>query len=34
MKKWGSEFSQIRFHKAVLEVGPASFDIIRDFMLK
>ena len=34
MKKWGSEFLQIRFHKAVLEVGPASFDIIRDFMLK
>lgn len=31
---WGSEFSQIRFHEAVLEVGPASFDILRKYVLE
>ncbi len=34
MEKWGDKFSQIRFHKAVLDVGPASFDVIRDYVLK
>ena len=27
--KWGDNFTQIRFHKAVLDVGPASFDVIQ-----
>ena len=27
--KWGDKFTQMRFHKAVLDVGPASFDVIR-----
>lgn len=27
--KWGDGFTQKRFHKAVLDVGPASFDVIR-----
>lgn len=31
---WGDEFSQIRFHEAVLEVGPVSFDILRKYVLK
>lgn len=29
MDKWGDGFTQKRFHKAVLDVGPASFDVIR-----
>lgn len=31
--KWGDEFSQERFHKAVLEAGPAPFDILRRTVL-
>lgn len=27
---WGDSFTQLKFHQAVLDVGPASFDIIRD----
>lgn len=27
--KWGDKFTQMQFHKAVLDVGPASFDVIR-----
>ena len=26
IEKWGSEFTQERFHKAVLDIGPASFE--------
>lgn len=26
---WGEDFSQERFHKAVLNIGPAPFDLIR-----
>lgn len=29
MDEWGDGFTQKRFHKAVLDVGPASFDVIR-----
>lgn len=31
--KWGEDFSQEKFHKAILETGPASFDILRKYML-
>lgn len=31
--KWGDGFSQERFHKAVLETGPAPFDILREYVL-
>lgn len=27
--KWGDKFTQMQFHKAVLDVGPASFDVIQ-----
>lgn len=30
---WGEEFTQERFHKAVLETGPAPFDILRGYLL-
>lgn len=32
--KWGDNFTQIRFHKAVLDVGPASFDVIQKYVFK
>ena len=32
IKKWGDKFSQERFHKAVLDVGPAPFDILRKYI--
>lgn len=31
---WGEEFSQIRYHEAVLEVGPVSFDILHEYVLE
>ena len=31
--KWGDKFTQLRFHKAVLDVGPASFDVIEKYVL-
>lgn len=31
--KWGDDFTQKKFHKAVLETGPASFDILRKYIL-
>ena len=31
---WGDDFSQEKFHKAVLDVGPAPFDLVRDYALK
>ena len=30
--KWGDKFTQMRFHKAVLDVGPVSFDVIRAYL--
>ena len=32
MDRWGDGFTQKRFHKAVLDVGPASFDVIRKYI--
>ena len=34
VNKWGDNFSQMRFHKAVLDVGPASFDVIQKYVFK
>lgn len=34
MKKTGDDFSQKKFHKAVLDVGPAPFDVVREYVLK
>lgn len=34
VEKWGENFTQKTFHKAVLDVGPASFDIIRAYIFK
>lgn len=33
VKKWGDNFSQEKFHKKVLETGPAPFDILRRYVL-
>lgn len=30
---WGEDFTQIKFHEAVLEAGPMSFDLLEDFVL-
>lgn len=30
---WGEEFSQKKFHKAVLDIGPAPFDVVRKHAL-
>lgn len=30
---WGTEFSQLRFHEAVLSIGPSTFDILREYTL-
>ncbi len=30
--KWEDNFSQMQFHKAVLDVGPASFDVIQKYV--
>ena len=32
VNKWGDNFTQMQFHKAVLDVGPASFDVIRAYL--
>ena len=32
MKKWGDDFSQIRFHKAVLDAGPMPFYLLRTYV--
>lgn len=29
---WGKGFSQMRFHQEVLTLGPASFDLLRDYL--
>ncbi len=31
---WGTEFSQIRFHEAVLSIGPSPFDILKKYTLE
>ena len=33
IEQWGEDFSQKRFHKAVLDIGPAPFDILRKYVL-
>lgn len=30
---WGKDFTQKKFHKAVLDIGPAPFDIVREYTL-
>ena len=32
IEKWGKDFSQERFHQAVLDVGPAPFELIREYI--
>lgn len=34
VEQWGDGFSQEKFHRAVLDAGPASFDILRKYVLK
>lgn len=34
IEKWGNDFSQKRFHKAILETGPVPFDILRKVVLE
>lgn len=33
IEQWGNTFTQERFHKAVLDVGPAPFDIVEKYSL-
>ncbi len=33
ISNWGEDFSQIRFHTELLDIGPAPFDIIRNQMV-
>ena len=30
MSQWNDDFSQLRFHKAVLDIGPAPFNILKE----
>ena len=32
IEKWGKDFSQERFHQAVLDVGPAPFELVREYI--
>lgn len=32
VSEWGSDFTQERFHKAVLDIGPAPFDIVEKYI--
>lgn len=34
IEKWGENFSQKRFHKAILDAGPMPFYLLRDAVLK
>lgn len=34
LETWGEDFSQEKFHKAVLDVGPAPFALVREYGLK
>lgn len=31
---WGEDFTQKRFHKAVLDIGPAGFDVLHDSLFQ
>lgn len=33
IQEWGESFSQLRFHEAVLDIGPVSFDILSKYVL-
>ena len=33
IKKWRDSFTQERFHKAVLDTGPAPFEIVEKYAL-
>lgn len=33
VEKWDSHFSQQRFHKAILDIGPAPFELLRTYIL-
>lgn len=33
IETWGDEFTQERFHKAVLDIGPAPFELMREYIL-
>ncbi len=33
IQEWGTDFTQLQFHQAVLDVGPAPFDILSDYVL-
>lgn len=33
MKEWGDEFTQERFHREVLDIGPAPFGLIREHLI-
>ena len=32
VEKWGENFTQKKFHKAVLDIGPTSFNVIRQYL--
>lgn len=34
LEAWGDDFSQEKFHKAVLDIGPAPFELVREYALK
>jgi uncharacterized protein (DUF885 family) len=34
IEAWGDDFTQERFHRAVLDAGPAGFEIIEEYMLE
>jgi uncharacterized protein (DUF885 family) len=34
IETWGDDFTQERFHRAVLDAGPAGFEIIEEYMLE
>ena len=34
MKVWGDDFSQKKFHKAVLDIGPAPFALVQKYALE
>ena len=34
LEAWEDDFSQEKFHKAVLDVGPAPFELVREYGLK
>lgn len=34
IEKWGDAFTQENFHKEILEIGPAPFDVLNTYILK